>query len=151
MKKFAIFLILTCFAAGFIFAQHPAMTPAKPDARSFHVQSVEGHVSRDGGNNRVNINVGDVLAANTFIRVGLDGTNPGVLVLSDGENTYTIRSTYSGTIADSPAVLRAIRRGSVVRVDTGAVSRTTGAQQTAAARAGDAAHGDDITAEESEY
>ena len=132
MKKFILFIILACFAAGLIFSQN------------YTVQSVTGNITRGGGNNRVKINVGDVLTANTFIRVGLDEASPGMLILINDDNlTLTIRSVYSGKIADSQAVSRA-RRG-IIRADTDAVRKTADAQQTAASC------GVDILPEEREY
>ena len=94
MKKFALFLVFTCLAAGFLFAQ------------GYTVQTATGRVLKGTGYNKADIVEGEYLTAETFISVSAGA----LLVLTDGEHTFTITAGYSGTVTDSPPVLR-IRRG----------------------------------------
>jgi len=108
MKKFALFLVLTCFAAGFLFAQ------------DYTVQTVTGRVLKGTGYDKANIDEGEVLTAGTIVSVSAGA----VLVLTDGEHTFTITAGYTGMVINSPQISR-IRRGPpAARIDRRPSSRT---------------------------
>jgi len=131
MKKLIVLLAMM-FATVCVFAQN------------YTVQSVTGRVQQERGNNRVDVNVGDTLTAETIIYTGIGAS----LVLKEGDNTFTITSTRSGRVADLTVAASGIRIGGNIAVtDTSAVSRTTAQTATASARASDAAQDDDIAAE----
>lgn len=119
MKK-VIFALVMLFVAIAVFAQ------------SYTVESVTGRVQRDAGGRMVEVRVGDVLVEDTVIRTAVGAS----LVLNNGINTVTIPAGRNGKIEDliDPADGARIG-GNVSRVDTGAVSRTTGQVSTASARA----------------
>ena len=133
MKKICLTMVIAIVVTAAISAQ------------SYTVQSVSGRVQQEAGNSRVDINVGDVLSANTVIHTGIGA----VLVVWDGERTITIPAAQNGRpLAELTVSGTSVRiSGNVTQVNTGAVSRTTAQVGTASARASDAAEDDDIAAE----
>ena len=108
MKKVALFLVLACLAAGFLFAQ------------DYTVQNVTGRALKGTGYNKAAITAGEILSSGTIVSISAGAS----LVFTDGEHTFTITAGYSGTIADSPAVART-RRGAMVRIDRRPVRPST--------------------------
>ena len=134
MKKMLMVFVMLVVAAGFVFAQ------------SFTVQSVTGRVQREAaGGARVDVAVGDVLAANTVVHTGLGA----MLVVREGNRTLTVPSARNGTVGELAAAGAGVRiSGNIGQVETGRVVRTTGQIATAAARAADVAADGDIAAED---
>jgi len=131
MKKIAV-LVVMLSVAFYAFAQN------------YTVQSVSGRVQQEIGGNRVDVKAGDTLSAETIIHTGASAS----LILKDGNKTLTVPAARSGKLADVTAVASGVRAsGSVARVDTGAVSRTTSQVSTASARASDSAKEDEIAEE----
>jgi hypothetical protein len=138
MKRVVFVLVIALVVTVSAFAQSGSQV-------SFTVQSVSGRVQREAGNSRVDIAVGDVLAANTVVFTGI-GAN---MVLRDGERTFTIPAGQNGRMVSD---LIAAGAGVVITrnvevVDTGAAARVTGQVSTASARASDFAGDDEICAE----
>ena len=131
MKKLLFFAIFTCVAT-FCFAQ------------SYTVQSVTGRVQREANGARVDVKVGETLTAETVIHTGIGAS----LTLIESGRSLTVPAARCGTVAELSASASGVRIcGNVSRVDTGAVTRTTGQVSTASARASDAAQDEDIAAE----
>jgi hypothetical protein len=132
MKKLLWCAIFVCAVTVFSFAQ------------DYTVQSVSGRVQREANGARVDVRAGDALTAETVIHTGIGAS----LILSEGGRTLTIPAARDGTVAQLSSATTGVRiSGNVSRVDTGAVSRTTGQVSTASARASDAAQDEDIAAE----
>ena len=132
MKKIVFWAVLMIAAAVCVFAQ------------SYTVQSVSGRVQREAGNNRVDVNTGDTLTADTVIHTGVGAT----LTLKEGDKNYTVPGARSGKVKELATTSSTVRiGGNIATTDTGAVARTTGQTSTASARASEAAAEDDIAAE----
>ena len=132
MKRTVITAIMMCVLTGFVFAQN------------YSVQSVTGRVQRENGNNRVDVNVGDILTNETVIHTGVGAS----LILAEGDRTFTISAARGGTVGELAAATSGIRiNGNITRADTGSTARAAGQVSTASARASDAAEDDNIAAE----
>ena len=118
MKKIVFFTVIAFALAASVFGQ------------SYTVESVKGRVVREPDGSKADVKVGDVLSADTIIQTAVGAS----VVLKDGDNTITIAANRKGKISDLAAALAASVSGSVSRVDTSAVSRTTGQVSTASAR-----------------
>ena len=129
MKRIFILLVLISVLASSLFAQ------------SYTVQNVTGRVQRESGGNKIDVRAGDTLTADTVVHTGVGA----FLVLGEGDKTFTIPATRSGRIGELITAAAGVRvGGSVNRVDTSAVSRTTGQVSVASARAADVAIDKDI-------
>ena len=132
MKKFLVLSVLLCVMTVCVFAQ------------SYTVQSVSGRVQRESGGNRLDVNAGDTLSADTVIHTGIGAS----LVLKDGDRTFTVPAARNGRVSELATAAAGVRiGGNIATTDTSAVSRTTGQTSTASARASDAAQDEDIAAE----
>jgi len=130
MKKIAFLIVMVCAMAAICFADN------------YKVQSVTGRVQREEKNSRVDVNVGDVLSADTVIHTGVGAT----LVLKNGDVTLTVPAVRSGKTAEL-AVTGVKITGTVAKVGTDNIKRTTAQASTASARASEAAGDLDIAAE----
>ena len=132
MKKIVFLAILMITMAMGVFAQN------------YTVQSVSGRVQREMGSNRVDVNAGDTLTADTVIITGVGAS----LVLKEGDRTLTVPGARNGKVSELVTAAAGVRiGGNVATTDTSAVSRTTAQTSTASARASEAAAEDDIAAE----
>ena len=132
MKRIVILLIVLCVLTVGVFAQN------------YTVQSVTGRVEREAGNNRVDVNAGDILAADIVIHTGVGAS----LTLKEGDRNFTVPGVRSGKVGELATATAMVRiGGNVAHTDTGAVSRTTGQTSTASARASEAVQDEDIAAE----
>ena len=131
MKKTVFFVIMICAVTVCVFAQ------------SYTVQSVSGRVQKESGTARVDVNVGDVLSADTIIITGIGAS----LVLIEGDRTLTVPAAKTGTVAELATAAGIRIGGNIATTDTDAVSRTTGQTSTASSRAGEAVQPEDIAAE----
>ena len=113
MKKIALFLILACLAAGFLFSQ------------DYSVQTVTGRVLKGTGYDRVSIIEGEVLAEDTIVSVSAGA----LLVFTDGEHTFTLTPGYTGRVIDAPPVTRIRRGGPAARVERMPASRKESAPE----------------------
>jgi len=98
MKKIFLFFILACLAAGIVLAQ------------DFTVFTAEGRVQKGTGYEKEEIVSGEILSGDTIVSISAGA----VLVLKEGERTFTIKPGYIGRIVSFPPILRAIRRGLIV-------------------------------------
>ena len=131
MKKITVLLIMLSLTVC-VFAQ------------KYTVQSVSGRVQQEIRGSRVDVKVGDTLSSETVVHTGASAS----LILKDGNKTLSVPAARSGKLSDLTAVTTGVRAGgSVARVDTGTVSRTTGQVSTASARASNAAQEEDIAEE----
>ena len=131
MKKFAVLLVMLSLTVC-VFAQN------------YIVQSVSGRVQQEIRGSRVDVKVGDTLSAETVIHTGASAS----LILKDGNKTLSVPAARSGKLSDLTAVASGVRAGgSVARVDTSTISRTTSQVSTASARASDSAKDEDIAEE----
>ena len=132
MKKIGFVVVLLCAFVLCAFGQ------------SYTVQNVSGRVEREAGGQRVAVNAGETLSADTVIFTSIGAS----LVLKQGDKVSTVSSARSGKVADLVAASSGIRiGGNVVRTETAAVNRTTSQVSTASARASDAAKDEDVAAE----
>ena len=112
-------------------------------AADFTVQTVNGRVEREAGNQRVAVQVGDVLKSDTVIITGVGST---VVLLDRNGKTVNVRAAQNGKVADLTRSGISIS-GNVTRTDTTAAVRITSQTTTASARASDVAADLDIAAE----
>jgi len=132
MKKVLMVSALMCAMTVCVFAQ------------SYTVQSVAGRVQQERLGIRVDLKVGDIITANTVIHTGIGAS----LVLREGIKTFTVPAASKGKVSELAVAFSGIRiSGNVVKIDTGAVSRTSAQASTASVRASDAAEDLDIAAE----
>jgi hypothetical protein len=130
MKKLlGIVFVLLLIAGGALWAQE-----------SFIVQSVFGRISKDFGNKREEVKVGETLTGNTVLRTGINSS----ITLKSGEKTYTIGAVQNGEISmlvtENPGIRLENR---VARTNQAAGGRV----RTAFARASIAVEEEDIAAE----
>ena len=134
MKKIVILAVLVCVVSVFVFA-----------AENFTVQNVTGRVERDSGGQRAAVKAGDILDGEAVIYTGIGAS---VVLKDSGDKTFTVPAARSGKVTELARAASGVRvSGSVVRTDTGAVSRTTAQVSTASARASDAAKEENIAEE----
>jgi hypothetical protein len=131
MKKIVLLAIMALAMTAAAFAQN------------YTVQNVTGRVQQERGNNRVDVNAGDTLTAETIIHTGIGAS----LVLKEGDRTLIVPAASNGRVSELAASSGVRISGNIARTDTGAVSRTTVQASTASARASDAARDEDIAAE----
>jgi hypothetical protein len=144
-KKKYIWKESNCMKKGILLIAMAFAMTAAVFAQDYTVQSVTGRVQYEKGGNRVDVQAGDILSAETILHVGVGAS----LVLKDGEKTFTVKAAGNGSkVADLASSGSGVRiGGNVAKTDTGAVSRTTGQVSTASARASDASQDEDIAAE----
>jgi hypothetical protein len=132
MKKIMILGVLMFAVAVCVFSQ------------SYTVQSVTGRVQQESGGSRVEVKVGDVLAAQIIIHTGVGAS----VVLKEGEKTFTVSAAHSGKVSELAVAGSGVRiSGTVAKTDTTVVNRTSAQVSTASARASDAAKSGEIAEE----
>jgi len=131
MKKIVLLMIMACAMTVCVFAQ------------SYTVHEVTGRVQQEKGNNRMDINVGDTLSADTVIHTGVGAS----LTLKDKDNKiFTVAAARDGKVSELATASSGVRiKGSITKMDTGAVSRATAQASTASARASEAVMADTDT------
>jgi hypothetical protein len=121
MKRIVLLMLMVCAMTVCVFAQ------------GYTVQSVTGRVQQEKGSSRVDINVGDTLAADAVIHTGIGAS----LTLKDKDNkTFTVAAARDGKVSEIATASSGVRiNGNVAKTNTGAVSRATAQASTASARA----------------
>jgi len=106
---------------------------------------VTGRVQQEKGNSNVDIKAGDTLSADTVIHTGIGAS----LTLKDKDNkTFTVAAARDGKVSELATASSGVRiKGSISKMDTGAVNRATAQASTASARANEVIADVDVNAD----